>query len=215
MSLITKNEFEEKIKNGVLKIAFVGMSNAGKSYYSEKLQNEMDFFWYDIDEKIQGVLGFGNMDEISDWLGYPNSLDYTQREKKYLELENKFTKTVDVDTNKKNLVFDTTGSVIYLDNNTLNWLKNNTLIVNFDVGENAILGMLEKFFDNPKPLMWNGEFNQQKNETTNNALKRCYPQLLKKRLKLYKQLAHISIPIEKIKDKSAEELLEIIKKELK
>ncbi len=211
---LTRAEFEKHLQDKTLRIAFLGMSNSGKSYRAKILTKELDFFWYQVDEEIQKELGFKDMEEISNWLGFPDSQNYSAKEKKYLELENKYTIVDDQKVGNKNLVFDATGSVIYLNNQVKKWLREECLLINIDVGENAVEQMMEKFFLEPKPLIWNNIFNPQPNESRAETLKRCYPELLKSRLNNYRKMAHINIPAEEIWDLSGEETLNLIKKYL-
>jgi len=78
-------ELDEHVQNGTFRLAFVGMSNAGKSYRSRVLQNELDFFWYEVDAHIQESLNIADMDDISTWLGYPTMDTYRVRQQEYLE----------------------------------------------------------------------------------------------------------------------------------
>lgn len=215
LELLTTDEVDMHMKNKTFRIAFVGMSNAGKSYRSKVLRNDADFFWYHVDEEIQHALGFEDMSEISGWLGFPDSSTYQEKEEQYLDLENKYTKVNDLDTKGKNLVFDTTGSVIYLKDSTIQWLRENCLVVNLDVGDDAIEEMTVKFFENPKPLMWNNLFEQNADETTEKALRRCYPKLLKERMSAYRAISNINIPASDMRDLTSEETIEKIKSYLK
>lgn len=211
---LKKEEFDAHLASGTFRLAFVGMSNAGKSYRSRKLQQEKDFLWYQVDAGIQEALSFTTMEEISSWLGYPTSEHYTDREKKYLELENECTRHASMRTNGRNFVFDTTGSVVHLEPATLDVLKENCLIVHLDVGEDSLERMMEKFFAEPKPVAWCGYFFIEPGESEEAAFHRCYPALLKERLQRYRSLAHINIPAKEIRDTSAQETLEIIRKQL-
>ncbi len=188
---LTQNEYSEHIKNGTLRLAFIGMSNAGKSYRAKVLRGECGFMWYDIDGEIQKTLGFKTMEEISEWLGYPTSSTYAERERKYLDAENRYTMINTLDTEGKNLVSDTTGSVIYVKERTHNWLEENCLLVNIQVDEKAISELIKKFFEKPKPVVWQGFFDQKENESEKEALGRCYPKLLSYRLGKYRAMAHV------------------------
>lgn len=208
---LTQAEYEAHIKNKTFRLAFIGMSNVGKSYRSQVLRDECGFMWYDVDKEIQKTLGFKTMEEASRWLGYPSKKGYQERENAFLTAEDKHTKVDFLNTNGKNLVFDTTGSVIYLPKSSLAWLKENCLIVNLEIAESAIDSMIKKFFEKPKSVTWKGFFKQKKGETEEEALKRCYPALLADRLKKYKALAHINIPAKKLHDKSGRQTLNVIK----
>lgn len=207
-------EFDVHLKNGTLRLAFIGMSNAGKSYRSRVLNKEADFLWHHVDGEIQKALGFADIGEVSRWLGYPTSAGYAEREKKYLALENRFTKDSAMRTGGKNLVFDTTGSVVHLEKETLRALHENCLIVHLDVGEDSLERMVEKFFKEPKPVAWAGNLVLQEGESEEGAVRRSYPALLSARLVQYRELAHINVPAEEVRDTSAHKTLAVIRSHL-
>lgn len=211
---LTEAEFDVHIAEGTLRLALVGMSNAGKSYRSKVLRDEEDFLWYHVDDEIQNELGFESLEEISRWLGYPTSEGYAEREHTYLELENRFTKQAAMQTGGKNLVFDTTGSVVHLDDDTIKVLRENCLIVHLDVGEDSLSRMVEKFFKQPKPVAWAGNLEFKQGESEEEAVRRNYPKLLSTRLKQYRDLAHVNVPFAEVRDKSARETLAVIKSHL-
>ena len=208
--MLKPEELRAHVKRKTFRLAFVGMSNAGKSYRSKVLRDEMDFTWFHVDEGIQRALGFASMEDISTWLGYPTSDGYAQREAQYLALENELTKQSSERFDGKNLVFDTTGSVVHLDADTLETLHDNCLIVHLDVGEDSLGTLVERFFAHPKPVAWCGHLHQRKGETPEDAVRRSYPELLAFRLKRYRDLAHVNIPARAVRDTSADETLEII-----
>ncbi len=212
--IIKQKDFEEMLKGSELSLAFVAMSNAGKTYRSKVLQEEAGFFHYSVDDEIQKELNIKSMEEISEWLSFPDLPSYKEREAKYLELENRFTKVEPAIVKGVNFILDTTGSVIYLEEETLKYLQENFLIVNMEISENVMSELLERFFANPKPLIWQDSFEQLPGESRSEALQRCYPKLLKARLKAYRELADVTIPADLFKDKSAGETLEIIRSAL-
>lgn len=208
------DEFQQHIDQGTLRLAFIGMSNCGKSYRSRILAKENDFFHYEVDLAIQKILGFSDMGEISDWLGYPTSEEYANRAVQYLEAEEKSTHLAHLDTGDKNLVFDTTGSVIYLTEDTQRWLKDECLIVNIDVGNDSIEELSDHYFSEPKPVIWGEMFNQAPGEEAMSAMRRCYPKMLAERIGKYRELAHLSIPHSHLFDTTGEETLQVIKNNL-
>jgi len=212
---LTQNEYSRHIENKTLRLAFIGMSNAGKSYRAKVLRDECGFMWYNVDGEIQKTLGFETMEEISEWLGYPTGSAYIERERKYLDAEGRHTMIDALDTGGKNLVADTTGSIIYLKARMHNWLEENCLLVNIQVNEKMISELIKNFFEKPKPVIWQGFFNQKENESEREALERCYPKLLSYRLEKYRTMAHVNIPAEKLYDTNGQETLDIIKTYLK
>jgi shikimate kinase len=207
---LTKEEFATHIKNGTCRLALVGMSNGGKSYRSRVLSETSNFFWYQVDDEIQKRLGFTDIQEISRWFGYPSSPGYAEREMKYLELENEFTRNAALGTHGKNLVFDTTGSVAHLNKKTLEILQENTLVVHLDVGEDSLPILIERFFKEPKPVAWGEFFSMSPGESEDKAIRRSYPTLLNERLRRYRALAHLNIPAGELYDKNGSETLDII-----
>jgi len=207
-------ELDSHVANGTFRLAFVGMSNGGKSYRSRVLQNELDFFWYEVDAHIQEALNIDDMDDISSWLGYPTMGTYQERQNVYLEAEEKCTHLHNLDTEGKNLVFDTTGSVIYLSEAAKNWLKDECLVVNIDVGEDKVEEMTRRYFEEPKPVVWGDTFKRNEGESDDDALHRCYPDMLRYRLGEYNKLAHLTITHDELHDATGEETLEIIKRHL-
>lgn len=211
---LTPDEMEAHIAHGTFRLAFVGMSNAGKSYRSRILQSELDFYWYEVDVHIQSSLELEGMGDVSAWLGYPTSPTYAERAKQYLAAEEKSTHLAQLDTHGKNLVFDTTGSVIYLSSQTIQWLRGECLVVHIDVGEDSISELSNQYFAEPKPVLWGSLFNHSLGEDTMQALRRCYPDLLRYQLEEYRKIAHLTIPLKELYDKNADETLEAIKKHL-
>ena len=158
-------EFDAHVRNGTFRLSFVGMSNVGKSHRSKILQRELDFIWFHVDGEIQKLFGFESMDEVSTWLGQPTSEGRNEREAQYLKVENRLTKQASMQTNGKNLVFDTTGSVVHLDTSTIKVLREYCLVVHLDVREDSLYDMVEKYFKHTKPMIWRGYYNRGAGET--------------------------------------------------
>jgi len=205
-------EFDVHIAEGTLRLSFVGMSNGGKSYRSKVLRNDEQFLWYHVDEHIQKALGFDDMGAMSSWLGYPTDEYYSERERHYLELEDRFTKNASLQTNGQNLVFDTTGSVVHLPPETLSIVKETCLVVHLDVGEESLEHLIEQFFKEPKPVAWFGHYEG--GESQEEALRHSYPKLLAARLQKYRELAHINIAASELRDKTGAETLAVIRNHL-
>lgn len=215
LQLLTPEEFDIHVANRTLRLSFVGMASCGKSYRSKMLARECNFFWYQVDGDIQKTLGLDGQEAVSSWLGYPTSPTYMERELKYIELENEFTGRAAMQSLGKNFVFDTTGSVIHLDTAVLKLVRENTLVVHLDVGEESLEDLMNVFFLKPKPVCWSGYFFHEKGESEESALRRSYPILLKERLKRYRELAHININAREMRSLSGNKTLSIIRGKLK
>jgi len=213
--LLMPEEFDTHLADGTLRLSFVGMSNSGKSYRSCVLAKDSGFFWYQVDGDIQKTLGLKGQEELASWLGYPTSPTYLERERRYLELENEYTGGAAMSSHGKNLVFDTTGSVVHLADETLRTLRDNTLVVHLDVGNDSLDNLLARFFKDPKPVAWSGFFSMQLGELVEEALRRSYPALLAERLARYRTLAHLNIDTEEVLNKTGAETLSLIRGKLK
>ncbi len=209
--LLTKSEFNKKRENNSLNIAFIGMSNAGKSFRSHEMEKYLDFNALHVDSEIEKDLALKDMREMAKWMGYPFENHYEKRSKKYLELEKKHTKSANI-TSDKNFVLDTTGSVIYHTNETYKFLQENFLIVLLDTPEERVLEMEKQFFLEPKSVYWGNSFSITDGENQIDALRRSYPQLLHDRISMYREWADIVIPAEisRYEGLSIERFLEII-----
>ena len=210
--ILTKSEFKIKLENKDLKIAFIGMSNTGKSFRSDELHDIEQFDYIHVDDEIQKDLCLDSMSEMAEWLGYPFDMRYADRSKEYLALEEKHTANREYLQSKNNFVLDTTGSVIYLSKQTKEYLKKNYLLILLDIEQDKLEDMKKLFFKEPKSVYWGNSFSQGDNEDNIDALKRCYPKLLEDRKNMYRDLADIIIPgeISQYKGLSIHRFLEII-----
>src|SRR3989344_2371065 len=214
-TLLTPEEFDAHAAEHTLRLSLIGMANCGKSYRSRILRNESDFFWYQVDDDIQRELELVGQEAVSAWLGYHANTTYMERERRYIELENRFTGRAAMHSPGKNLVFDTTGSVIHLEQSVLNLLQDNTLVVHLDVGDESLESLIEQFFKMPKPVAWSGYFTLEAGESEEQAVRRSYPVLLKERLKRYRALAHINVNAGDVRNMSGDETLALIRGKLK
>lgn len=208
---LTPKEFDAHLADKTLRLSLVGMSNGGKSYRSRVLRDEESFLWYHVDDEIQAALGFDDIESIASWLGYPADERYAEHERAYLELENRFTKNASMQANGQNLVFDTTGSVVHLEPDTLALLRENTLVVHLDVGDSSLEELIQRFYAEPKPVAWCGYYHEERGEATEAAIRHSYPTLLAERLKRYRELAQANIPVSHLRDATGAETLAIVR----
>ncbi|NTV22294.1 MAG: hypothetical protein HGB03_01855 [Candidatus Yonathbacteria bacterium] len=210
---LTKIEFVEHLLAGNLRFVLVGMSNTGKSRRAKELMRTLGFFMYSVDELIANELGLKNVGEVGEWLGHPDSEGYAEREKEYLRLENKYTCLASLEAiipEGKNLVFDTTGSVAHLPQETRDWLSENCLVVYLTLEGSDMEKIIDLFFRVMKPLIWGEFFFIQKGESRNEALRRCYPDLLAFRAEKYADMANIRISAKELWNASAGAILDAV-----
>ena len=209
---LTRSEFECRYADKALKIAFVGMSNIGKSYTGMRLATAFDFDLIEVDKLIWEALGQGSMADFAAWQGQPYSEGYEEREAKSIALESDATtKALSMDVG--NAILDTTGSVIYTDPPLQEELLSHWYIVHIFASEDAVGRLKAQYFKHPKPLIWNGHFCRQTGETNEQAILNCYPDLLASRAQAYEKLADTRISSDVILDpsQSIEDIFEALK----
>lgn len=185
-----------------MKISLIGMSNSGKTYWAKKLEKKgflrisCDDF---IEERLKHELdkfGYSRLNGISKWMGQPYESRYKENSCKYLKYEREALQQIFeyLETevpDSQNIVIDTTGSVIYTGEDMMKKLNRLTTIVLLDTPNLVLQEMFKSYIENPKPVIWGESFKKRNGESDEQALIRCYPQLLSYRLKQYKKYAHI------------------------
>jgi len=200
---LSRAEFEQRYAENRLRIALVGMSNIGKSYTGARLSKAYNFDLIEVDKLIWEALGQGSMADFAAWQGQPYSKGYAEREAKSIALESQATAKA-ISSDIGNAILDTTGSVIYTDKSVQDMLTNHWYIVHISASSEAIDMLKAVYFKHPKPLIWNGHFKCGKNQTPEEAILACYPNLLASRAKAYSALADTTIGSNIILDGSLE-----------
>lgn len=180
------------------------MSGSGKSSWSMKL-SELGFRRFCCDDMItkklvaELTLTDGTIMETGEWMGFPYQSQYKERESKYLAYEIEVLSEIleYLENNKnqieKNIVVDTTGSVIYSGEEILRRLRRSTKVVHLSTPPKAQELMLETYLSNKRPVLWMGFFRKMPNEKNEDTLARCYPRLLFHREQLYERYADVAI----------------------
>lgn len=199
-SELTARDFDNKLINGTLAVCFVGMSNCGKSHWSWQLRDHYGFNLLSVDRHIESGLepilradGHVGIEGLAAWMGFPTDDRFALNQATYLELEEQITGEASPSAGK-NSVLDTTGSVVYLSKETRERLITNYLVVHLEAGDELLAVMTDNYFKTPKPVVWGDAFNRADGESPDDALRRCYPSLLKERRKKYAEMAHVTIP---------------------
>lgn len=196
---LTRKEFEEKYVAGQLKLAFVGMSNIGKSYTAMRLATKYDFNLIEVDKIISENLGHDSMDAFAQWQGHPYTDGYAQREAESIALETRATKQA-LATDRRNPMIDTTGSVIYTDKEVLKTLREDYYTVYIEAMDDHLERLKSQYFKRPKPLVWAGHYKQLEGKTKTESILECYPKLLLSRGDSYAALADSTLPSTMILD---------------
>lgn len=203
---LSQSDFDARLADDELSLTLVGMSNVGKSHWSGRLADEAGFERINIDDAIEQELlielqnaGYtGGIADVAKWMGQPYEQRSPANQRKYLDLEAmKMRETIDELANPplgRNVVVDTTGSVVHIDRKIRRDLKRHSTVVYLQATDDMQREMFKKYMENPKPVIWGKVFRQKRNETSEEALARSYPKLLEHRSRLYKRMAHVVVP---------------------
>jgi shikimate kinase len=188
-------------------ISLVGMSGVGKSYWSVRLKRELDFEVFCCDDEIEkklspvlSKLGLKGINDMNKWMGHPFESQYEENSRTYLELENQTMLEILKRIEKgeflnKNLVIDTTGSLVYTNPEIQKQLKSLTKVIYLKAGQEDVEKMYQTFLSDPKPIIWGNSFTPNTKLTNQQNLEICYPKLLQFRSKKYQELADKTINI--------------------
>jgi adenylate kinase family enzyme len=214
-------------KKKAFKFYLIGMSGAGKSHWSKKMES-LGFQIYSCDDLIAERLG-QKLEEkgkstinLAKWMGQPFSEGYPEAEAFYLELEGAVISQIcdeleNSSQKDKQVVVDTTGSLIYLENKLLNRLRNLTLTVQLKLPEEKHEKLFETYLLDPKPVIWGEVYLPREGESPQNTLGRCYRELLSFRNERYGLLADcvLDYSFHHCTMTGPEELLELVTKNYK
>jgi hypothetical protein len=194
-----------------LRLALVGMSGAGKTFWTKKLAAEG---WTAIscDDRIEEKLasrlaagGYSGINGVAAWMGWPDNLKYAEREAQYLEEEihtlGEALTSLEREPDRP-LVLDTTGSVIYTGNNLLLRLRRRMTVVYLAASSEEQQLLIERYLGDPKPVLWRGAFQAKPGESPKETVARCYPTLISARRQSYETLAHCTLQVTELRDPS-------------
>ena len=194
-----------------LRIALVGMSGAGKTFWTKRLATGGRPA-ISCDERIELRLksrlaagGHTGINGVAAWMGWPDSPTYTQREAEYLAEEISVLDEVLTQLERdraSELILDTTGSVIYTGNNMLLRLRRQMTVVYLAASAEEHQLLIERYLTDPKPVVWRGAFQPRKGEAPKETVARCYPALIAARRQSYEALAHCTVPVADLQARS-------------
>ena len=186
-----------------LRLALIGMSGCGKSHWAKNLA-ALGCPTICCDDAIEARLaptlqsgGHQGINGVAAWMGWPDSPTYAERESEYLREEiahlDEVLSSLEKDPQRE-LVLDTTGSVICTGNHILHRLRRQMTVVYFAASPEETQLLIERYLKDPKPVLWQGAFQARPGETPHDTVFRCYPLLIAARRQSYEALAHIAIP---------------------
>jgi shikimate kinase len=195
-----------------LRLALIGMSGAGKTYWTKRLA-AADLPAISCDDQIEKRLapilqqgGFHGINGVAAWMGWPDSPTYAERESQYLTEEISSLDEI-LSSLEKNpasaLILDTTGSVIHTGNNLLFRLRKLMKIVYLAASADEQQLLIQRYIQDPKPVLWRGAFQPKPGESPKETVARCYPALIAARRQSYEALAHCTVPVAELRQLAA------------
>lgn len=190
--------------NTTLRLALVGMSGTGKTFWTRRLA-QAGYPAVSCDDLIEQKLaprlaagGFNGINGVAAWMGWPDSPTYAERESQYLAAEIAVLDEVLTGIERSpnsSLILDTTGSVIYAGNHLLLRLRRLMTVVYLAASQQEQELLIERYLTDPKPVLWRGAFLPKPGETPRETVARCYPALIAARRQSYEALAHVTLPV--------------------
>src|ERR1700704_1814406 len=142
-----------------LRLALIGMSGVGKTFWTKRLA-QAGHPTICCDDRIEQRLrprlesgGFAGIHGVASWMGWPDRTTYAQREAEYLAEEIATLDEVLTDLERdrsRELILDTTGSVIYTGNNLLLRLRRQMTIVYLAATPQEQELLIERYLNDPK-----------------------------------------------------------------
>jgi shikimate kinase len=186
-----------------LRLALIGMSGSGKSHWAKNLA-ALGCPTSSCDDEIETRLApllepgsYSGVNGVAAWMGWPDSPTYASRESHYLTEEiavlDEILSALEKDPHRE-LVLDTTGSVIATGNHTLHRLRRQMTIVYLAASNEEVQLLIQRYLQHPKPVLWQGAFRPHPGEPPQQTVLRCYPLLIAARRQSYEALAHVTIP---------------------
>lgn len=205
---IPEEKFAGRREARPLRLALIGMSGAGKTFWTRRIaETAVPAISCDdvIEEKLAPRLaagGFAGINGVAAWMGWPDSPTYAEREAQYLAEEiatlDEILSGLEKDS-QKSLVLDTTGSVIYTGNHLLMRLRKLMKVVYLAASDAEQQLLIERYLGDPKPVLWRGAFVAKSGETPRETVARCYPNLIAARRQGYAALAHATLHVAELR----------------
>ena len=186
------------------RLALIGMSGSGKTHWTKHLA-ALGLPTVSCDDQIEARLapvlesgGYSGINGVAAWMGWPDSPTYAEREAHYLTEEISTLDEILGDLEKDprhELILDTTGSVIHAGNNILRRLRRQLTVVYLAASANEQELLIQRYLQDPKPVLWRGAFQPRRGEAPRDTVARCYPALIAARRQSYEALAHVTLPV--------------------
>jgi shikimate kinase len=210
---IVLKDFMVDTSHSPLRLALIGMSGVGKTFWTKRL-TQAGHRSICCDDRIEQRLrprlesgGYVGIHGVASWMGWPDRPTYAEREAEYLAEEIATLDEVLTELERDpstELVLDTTGSVIYTGNNLLRRLRRQMRIVYLLASAEEQQLLMERYLRDPKPVLWRGAFQAKRGEAPGETVARCYPTLIAARRQSYEALAHSTVAVAELRDAAAD-----------
>jgi dephospho-CoA kinase len=200
----SKRNSDPSIGKQPLRLALIGMSGTGKTFWSRCIA-ESGIPAISCDDRIEAKLtsqlargGYSGINGVAAWMGWPDLDTYAERESQYLSEEIATLEEIlnELERNpEQSLVLDTTGSVIYAGNHLLHRIRKMMTVVHLSASEAERQLLIERYLSDPKPVLWRGAFQAKPGESPRETVARCYPHLIAARQQSYAALAHTTLQV--------------------
>lgn len=188
-----------------MRIALIGMSGAGKSFWSGILARH-GFEVFGCDDDIgrrlaaTGEIADPSLDHLGRWMGFPFEPGFARRQALYLSLEHTVMddlltslEAAPLAAEAPPLVIDTSGSVVYAGQAMMQRLRRQSVVVYLSLSPVHRDALRRAYEKNPRPVIWQQHYWRNTGETDREALKRSYANLTADRDSLYRRYAHLEI----------------------
>lgn len=186
-----------------MRVALIGMAGIGKSTWAGRLERE-GFLRLDCDRMIaerlsRELAGAGDLiAALGSWMGLPWEPGYEERAARYQRLEaavmEEIIGSLAAGKGDDDVVVDTAGSVIYLEDGMLADLADRSAVVHLAAPPEVRKRLLEEYLKRPGPVLWHGMFLPEPGEALEDAVERCYERLLDDRERRYTRWARVTLP---------------------
>jgi shikimate kinase len=182
------------------------MSNIGKTGWANRLAAQLQAEAVECDRLIEEALapelkkrGYNGLRDMAKWLGQPYESQYPETSRVYLAKERAVLQELIARLKhaEQPMIISTTGSVIHAGEDIAEQLRTLTRVVYLEAAPQHVAELFERYIAEPKPVIWGDSFAPRPGEAPQEALKRCYPQLLNFRAEHYAKMAHVKVPFEK------------------
>jgi shikimate kinase len=224
MMQVAPSEFLEQIDANKLSITMIGMSNLGKTHWSQALAT-IGFDHINCDDLIEIELlelmkakGYtGGIEDVARWMGMPYEDRYAVNQTKFLDIEKGVISRL-TSINQptvSNTIIDTSGSVVHTGIELCKALQNQTLMIYLAASQEHTEKLFEKYIAEPKPVVFENMFQPHDGEENNVALARAYKNLLEERTGLYEKYADVTLHSQDLANiSSGEDFLALVAKSL-